>query len=133
VSNIFNGFAIVEEANEKEYDAENQDYLASVVFLINDLSQAFQIIDVEIIATKHSGILILWVTAKDEHIISQIIEKYDAKIRALKQGLEQRVEIVNVNCPECGGSLPVMDIDIMGIVECKYCGKISKVPKLLRY
>jgi hypothetical protein len=133
VSNIFKGFEIIEEANENEFESENQDYLASAVFLLDEPSHSFQLIDIEVIAMESSGILILWVTAKTESLISQIIEKYDSIIKQLKQGLEQKVEILNINCPECGGALPIMDININGVVECKYCGKRSKIPKLLRY
>jgi hypothetical protein len=133
ISNIFKGFEIIEEAKENEYDSGDQNYLASAVFLLEEAFQSFQLIDIEVMATENSGTLILWITAKDESLISQIIDKYDLKIKELTQGLEQKVEIRNINCPECGGPLPIIDININGIVECKYCGRRSKVPKLLRY
>ena len=38
-----------------------------------------------------------------------------------------------VQCPECGGALPIKEINVKGIVECVYCNRISKIPKALRY
>ena len=84
-------------------------------------------------ASRHSGTLILWVTGENESIISETLENYDSRISQLQQGLEQKIEVLSAQCPECGASLPIKNIDINGIVECIHCNKISKIPKALRY
>ena len=84
-------------------------------------------------ASGHTGTLLIWVTGENESIISEILGKYDLMISQLKQGLEQKVEVLSAQCPACGANLPIKNIDVNGIVECIYCSRISKIPKVLRY
>ena len=133
VLNIFEGLELIEEPIEKTFDDKEQDYLASAVFLIKQESNSFQLIDIQIISTENSGTLMIWVTGENDAIISETLKKYDSRISQLKQGLEQKIEVISAQCPECGGYLPIKNIDMNGIVECIYCNKISKIPKVLRY
>ena len=130
---IFSGLEPIEEPNEEVFDDKEQDYLATAVYLNKDNSEGFKIIDLQVISTENSGALIIWVTAKTETIIDKTLERYNTQISELKQGLEQKVELISSLCPECGGTLSFQDINIDGLVECKYCNKISKIPKALRY
>ncbi len=131
--NIFKGLDPIEDPIEESFDDKEQDYLASAVFLIIRDSESIQLIDIQIMASGHSGTLIMWVTGENEQIISETLKKYDSRIYQLRLGLEQKIEALSVQCPECGGNLPIKTIDINGIVECGYCNRISKVPKALRY
>ncbi len=133
ILNVFKGFDSLEEPVEQTFDEREQDYLASAVFLISHATTAIQLIDIQIMASGQSGTLIIWVTGENELIISEILDKYDTIISQLKQGLEQKVEVVSAQCPECGANLPINNVDINGIVECIYCSRISKIPKALRY
>jgi len=133
VLNIFKGLELIEEPIEQTFDDKEQDYLASAVFLFKQESNLFQLIDIQIISTKNTGTLIIWVTGENDTIISETLKKYDSRISQLKQGLEQKIEVISAQCPECGGYLPIKNIDINGIIECIYCNKISKIPKVLRY
>jgi len=109
VLKVFKGLDSIEDPNEEAFD-EKQDYLASAVFLIKQESDSIQLIDIHIMASRHSGTLIMWVTGENEDVISETLEKYDSRISQLKQGLEQKI-----------------------VVECIHCNRISKIPKLLRY
>jgi len=133
VLNIFKGLKIVEEPIEKHFDDKEQDYLASVVYLYKEGQNISQLIDLQIMANENSGTMIIWVTGENEELISETLKRYDSKISDLQKGLEQRVEAINAQCPECGGDLDIKNIDINGTLECVYCNKISKIPKALRY
>jgi len=133
VLGIFKGLDIIEEPIEKFFDEKDQDYLASAVFLTEQNTNSYQIIDVQVIATENSGILVIWVTGENETNISDTLKKYDSRISQLKQDLEQKVEVFSAQCPECGGDLPIKNIDMNGIIECVFCNKTSKIPKALRY
>ncbi|MFX1357655.1 MAG: hypothetical protein ACFFA8_10240 [Promethearchaeota archaeon] len=133
VIKVFDGLEIIELPEEKSYHNQNQDYFASAVFLYETKTNNLQLVDLQIIANENSGNLIIWVTGNNEEEISETLKRYDLKILQLKQGLEQKVEVISVQCPECGGDLPINNIDLNGMVECIYCNKISKIPKVLRY
>lgn len=133
VLNLFKGLETIEDPIEKQFDDKDQDYLASVVYLHKEASKNLQLIDVQIMSSEGSGTMIIWVTGKNEEIISETLKRYDSKISELQQGLEQRVEAISAQCPECGGNLDIKNIDINGIIECIYCNKTSKIPKALRY
>jgi len=133
VLGIFKGLDIIEEPIEKFFDDKTQDYLASAVFLTEQNTKSYQIIDVQVSATENSGILVIWVTGENETNISNILKKYSSRISQLKQGLEPKVEIFSTQCPECAADLPIKNIDVNGLIECIHCNKISKIPKILRY
>ncbi|MFX1339132.1 MAG: hypothetical protein ACFFDK_11035 [Promethearchaeota archaeon] len=133
ILNVFKGFDSIEEPEEHIFDEVEQDYLASVVFLSSHSPDSIQLIDIQIMASGQTGTLIIWVTGENEKIISELLEKYDTIISQLKQGLEQKVEVVRAQCPECGANLPINNVDVNGVVECIYCSRISKIPKALRY
>lgn len=133
ILNVFRGLDSIEDPIEESFDKKEQDYLASAVFLTKQKSDSFQLIDLQIMASGHSGTLIIWVTGENESIISETLENYDSRISQLQQGLEQKIEVLSAQCPECGGNLPINNIDINGVVECIYCNRISKIPKVLRY
>jgi len=130
---VFEGLEAIEEPIEQVFDDEKQGYLASAVYINETDSGEPQLIDVQIISSGNTGNLILWVTGKDYSIISETLDRYNARISKLKQGLEQKAEAISAQCPECGGALPIKEIDVKGIVECIYCNRISKIPKALRY
>jgi hypothetical protein len=130
---LFEGLNVIEKKNEEMFDGKEQDYLGTAVFSLRKQQDDLQLIDVQVSANKYIGALLLWVTGKNEEHILETLNQYDAKITQLKEELEQKVEVLSVQCPECGGSLPIREISIDGIVECSYCGKISKIPKALRY
>lgn len=130
---VFDGLDIIEEPLEQTFDEEGLEYLASAVYLNKDNSGNLQLIDVQITASGNSGTLIIWVTGKDYQLISDSLDRYHKRISELKQGLEQRVEALTAQCPECGGNLPIKNINVMGVVECIYCNTTSKIPKALRY
>jgi len=133
VLNIFKGLETIEDPIEKQFDDKDQDYLASVVYLHKEAPNTLQLIDVQIMSSESSGTMIIWVTGENEEIISETLKRYDSKISELQQGLEQRVEAISAQCPECGGNLDIKNIDINGTIECIYCNKTSKIPKALRY
>jgi len=133
VLNLFKGLETIEDPIEKQFDDKDQDYLASVVYLHKEAPNNLQLIDVQIMSSESSGTMIIWVTGENEDIISETLKRYDSKISELQQGLEQRVEAISAQCPECGGNLDIKNIDINGIIECIYCNKTSKIPKALRY
>jgi len=133
ILNVFKGLDSIEDPIEESFDEKEQDYLASAVFLIKQESDSIQLIDIQIMASGHTGTLIIWVTGENESIISETLVKYDSRISELQQGLEQKIEVLSAQCPECGGNLSIKNIDINGIVECIYCNRISKIPKALRY
>jgi len=133
VLNIFKGLETIEDPVEKQFDEKDQDYLASVVYLHKEAPNNLQLIDVQIMSSENSGTMIIWVTGENEEIISETLKRYDSKISELQQGLEQRVEAISAQCPECGGNLDIKNIDINGTIECIYCNKTSKIPKALRY
>ena len=133
ILNIFKGLDSIEDPIEESFDEREQDYLASAVFLIKQESDSIQLIDIQIMSSGYSGTLIIWVTGENEPIISETLKKYNSRIYQLQQGLEQKIEVLSAQCPECGGNLPIKNIDINGIVECLYCNRISKIPKVLRY
>ena len=130
---ILKGLDYVEEPTEQVFDEILQDYLASVVILYKTDEDSQQLIDIQIIASKYTGTLIIWVTGKDEKLVVKTLDNLDARIVELKQGLEQKIEILSLQCPECGASLPIQNIDINGVVECIHCNKVFKIPKSLRY
>jgi hypothetical protein len=133
ILNVFSGLDSIEDPIEKSFDEKEQDYLASVVFLIKQKVDSIQLIDIQIMAFGHSGTLIMWVSGENESVITETLKKYDTRISELQQGLEQKLEVLSAQCPECGGNLPIKNIDINGVVECIYCNRISKIPKALRY
>ena len=133
VLNVFKGLETIEDPVEKQFDEKDQDYLASVVYLHKEAPNNLQLIDVQIMSSENSGTMIIWVTGENEEIISETLKRYDSKISELQQGLEQRVEAISAQCPECGGNLDIKNIDINGTIECIYCNKTSKIPKALRY
>ncbi len=133
ILNVFKGLDSIEDPIEESFDEKEQDYLASAVFLTKQKLDSSQLIDIQIMGSGHSGTLIIWVTGENESIISETLENYDSKISQLQQELEQKIEVLSAQCPECGGNLPIKNIDINGIVECVYCNRISKIPKSLRY
>lgn len=133
ILNVFKGLDSIEDPIEESFDEKEQDYLASAVFLTKQELNSIQLIDIQIMASGHSGTLIIWVTGENESIISETLEKYNSRISELQQGLEQKIEVLSAQCPECGGNLPIKNIEINGIVECLYCNRISKIPKVLRY
>ncbi len=133
ILSIFKGLDSIEDPIEESFDEKEQDYLASAVFLTKKKSDSIQLIDIQIMASGHSGALIIWVSGENESIISETLEKYDSRIFQLQQGLEQKIEVLSAQCPECGGNLPIKNVDINGIVECIYCNRVSKIPKALRY
>ena len=133
ILNVFKGLDSIEDPIEEFFDEREQNYLASAVFLTQQVSNSIQLIDIQIMASGHSGTLIMWVTGENDLIISETLEKYDSRISELQQDLEQKLKILSAQCPECGGNLPIKNIDINGVVECIYCNKISKIPKALRY
>ncbi|MBY9004631.1 MAG: hypothetical protein KGD73_11705 [Candidatus Lokiarchaeota archaeon] len=133
VLNVFKGLKIIEDPIEKHYDDKEQDYLASVVYLHKESPNVLQLIDVQIMSNDTTGTMIIWVTGENEELITDTLKRYDSKISDLQEGLEQRVEVISAQCPECGGDLDIKKIDINGTIECNYCGKISKIPKALRY
>ena len=103
------------------------------MFLTEQNTNSYQMIDVQVIATENSGILVIWVTGENETNISDTLKKYDYRISQLKQELEQKVEVFSAQCPECAADLPIKRIDVNGLVECIHCNKVSKIPKILRY
>jgi len=133
VLNVFKGLETIEDPVEKQFDEKDQDYLASVVYLHKEAPNNLQLIDVQIMSSENSGTMIIWVTGENEEIISETLKRYDSKISELQQGLEQRVEAISAQCPECGGNLDIKNIHINGTIECIYCNKTSKIPKALRY
>jgi hypothetical protein len=133
ILNVFRGLDSIEDPVEESFDEKGQDYLASAVFLTKQKLDSFQLIDIQIMASGHSGTLIMWVSGENEAIISEVLKKYDTRITELQQGLEQKLEVLSAQCPECGGNLPIKNVDINGVVECIYCNRISKIPKALRY
>jgi len=133
ILNVFKGLETIEDPTEKHFDDKEQDYLASVVYLYKEGTNILQLIDVQIMSSETSGTMILWVTGENEELISETLKRYDSKISELQKGLEQRVEAISAQCPECGGNLDIKNVDINGTVECIYCNKISKIPKALRY
>jgi len=133
ILNVFKGLDSLEDPIEETFDNNEQDYLASAVFLTKQKPDSIQLIDIQIMASGHSGALILWVTGQNDSIISETLKKYNSRISELQQGLEQKIKVLSAQCPECGGNLPIKNIEINGIVECIYCNRISKIPKALRY
>ncbi len=133
ILNVFRGLDPIEDPIEESFDEKEQDYLASAVFLIRQKSDSLQLIDIQIMASGYSGTLIIWVTGENESVISEILKNYDTKITELHQEIEQKIQILSAQCPECGGNLPINKVDINGVVECVYCNRISKIPKALRY
>ena len=133
ILNIFKGLESIEDPIETTFDDLEQDYLASAVYLKKQESESIQLIDIEIMASGHSGTLIIWVTGENEPVITEILKNYDLRVSQLKQAIEQKIEILSAQCPECGANLPIKNINIKGIVECIYCGRVSKIPKVLRY
>ena len=130
---VFKGLDSIEEPNENTFDEMEQDYIASAVFLIRQESVSIQLIDIQITASGHTGTLIIWVTGENGDVISETLENYDSRISQLKQGLEQKIDVLSAQCPECGANLPIINIDVNGVVECIHCDRISKIPKVLRY
>jgi hypothetical protein len=133
VLNLFKGLEPIEDPVEKIFDEDDQDYLGSAVFLIGQGTDSTQLIDIQVAGHQNQGVLSLYVTGKNEEIISESLNQYDMRIGELKQGLEQKIELFETKCPGCGADLPVEDIDINGNVKCKYCRNVSKIPKVLRY
>ena len=133
VLNLMKHLESIEDPVEEVFDDKQQDYFASAVFLDRQEQNNFQIIDIQVISSGKSGTLIVWVTAENNTLISKTLKRLDERITQLKHVLEQKVEIISAQCPECGGELPIKDIDIYGMVECSFCNKISKIPKVLRY
>ncbi len=131
VLNVFKGLDSIEEAVEEKLDDGEQDYFATAVFLVK--GETLQLIDVQINATGNSGSLLIWVTGENDQIIAETLDNYDKRISQLKQGLEQKVEIDKIQCPDCGADLPRDKINVEGVVKCIYCRTTSKIPKVLRY
>jgi len=132
IKNIFKGLDVIEEPTEETFDDE-QDYLATAVFKKGQDTDSTQLIDIQVAGSENSGKLIINITGKNDDIISEALSLYASQISDLKQGLEQKITIIKNECPGCGAPLPVEDIDINGIVKCKHCRNISKIPKILRY
>lgn len=133
ILHIFKGLTFLEEPEEHHFNGDSQDYLANTVLLKNSDINNIQIIDIQIIYSKTSGSLIIWYTGKNESELLKTSKKYDIKIRQIKEILEEKVEVVNLECPECGAILPIDDIELNGLVKCDYCEMVSIIPKILRY
>ncbi|MFX1448555.1 MAG: hypothetical protein ACFFCG_10535, partial [Promethearchaeota archaeon] len=101
VLNVFKGLETIEDPIEKHFDDKEQDYLASVVYLYKESPNIKQLIDVQIMSSESSGTMIIWVTGENEEIISETLKRYDSKLVELQQGLEQRIEVISAQCPEC--------------------------------
>lgn len=129
---LFKGLQIVEDPYRQIYDDKSQDFFASAVYLLKK-ENSVQLIDLQVSSSEKSGNVILWVTGKAEGKIIETLQHYNERIKDLKQGLEERVEIMSVKCPECGADLPIRSMDVNGMIECEYCDKISRIPKSLRY
>ena len=130
---VFRGFRIVEETNERTFDSEDQNYLGSIVFMAEVSSDSLAIIDIQVLANNQNGALILMVTAKDDDVVYDLLNKYDMLIRKIKIGLEQKAELKIEICPSCGANLPLDKVESDGIVECGYCHNTSILPKSYRY
>jgi uncharacterized Zn ribbon protein len=133
ILHIFKGLTVLEEPEEHSFNQDAQDYLANIVLLKNSDLKNLQIIDIQIIYSKTSGSLIIWYTGKSKADILETSKKYHIKIRQIKEILEDQVEVVNLECPECGGTLPIDEISLNGLVKCEYCEMVSIIPKVLRY
>jgi len=132
LQDIFKGLNVIETPYEKTYDSENQDYFASVVYFLKKEGKTL-LIDIQIMASENSGKLLIWITGKDNEIIQNTLKLYDERVIQLKEGLEEKVEIMNITCPDCGAELPIKNMDINGMIECEYCNSISRIPKAMRY
>ncbi|MBD3338585.1 MAG: hypothetical protein GF353_05735 [Candidatus Lokiarchaeota archaeon] len=133
LSDLLKSFEVIEAPIEQILDDEEQDYLASAVFLKNPTLDSLQLIDIQILASGYTGTLLIWVTGKNSDIIKETLEDLDIKVNSIKEELEKKVQILNIQCPECGAPLPIKQIDIEGKVKCVHCGRVSKIPKALRY
>ncbi len=133
VLTLFKGLSLIEKPIERSFGDNNEEYLGTAVYYIKHESGSFQFIDIQIPSSKESGMLVLWITGENESVISNLVEKYDEKISELTKDLKQKVEMVSNQCPGCSADLPMDKIDIDGSVQCKYCRKVSKIPKSLRY
>jgi hypothetical protein len=131
--NIFKGLDVIEEPTEKLFKENEQDYLASAVFASKQEPTSYQLIDMQVSASGSTGSILIWVTGENNEVITKTLEHYDLMISELQKGIEQKVEILSAQCPECGGTLSFEDIDVNGIVKCLYCSSVSKIPKALRY
>ena len=130
---VFRGFRVVEEPNERTFDSEDQNYLGSIVFMAEVSTDSLAIIDIQVLANKQNGALILMVTAKDDEVLYDLLNKYDMLIRKIKIGLEQKAELRVEICPSCGANLLLDKVESDGSVECEYCHNISILPKSYRY
>ncbi|TXT63144.1 MAG: hypothetical protein BAJALOKI1v1_780007 [Promethearchaeota archaeon] len=132
ILSIFKGIDLIESPLEITYDYDNQDYFASVVYVLTSENN-LQLLDIQITSLHNSGNLIIWATGKDEQRLSTTLDYYEDLIIQMKQGLEEKIEILSIRCPECGGELPIKHINMNGIVECVFCNTISRIPKSFRY
>lgn len=130
---VFKGLEAIEEPVEELQDSNQKNFLGSAVYFLEMESKSLFLIDVQLLAEDNTGTLMIWVTGENMTEINSILKKYDNRIIDLKKGIERNIEVLNIQCPECGADLPINKIDINGIVQCIYCNKISKVPKVLRY
>ncbi|MBD3214462.1 MAG: hypothetical protein GF311_17755 [Candidatus Lokiarchaeota archaeon] len=133
IINIFKRLDIIEEPSEEIFDKSNQDYLGSAVYLLKKKDNSFLLIDLQIVASSNSGTILLWITGKNMNSISESLDIYSNRITELIKSVEQKAEVIGAKCPECGGDLPLNEMNVEGIVECQFCSKISKIPKALRY
>ena len=133
VLNIFSNLKIIDEPTEERFEGMDQSYLMRAVFLSKSDLNSFEIINVQIIASKNSGSLVLWISGETDEKINSVLMTYDKRISELKQILEQKIEVQSLSCPECGADLPIQQIDVNGKVTCTNCQTILYVPKSKRY
>ncbi len=132
ITSLLKGLKVIEPPFEQTYDSEKQDYFASVVYFMTQETSPL-LIDLQIMASESSGSLLIWITGENEDRIQNALQVYDERITQLKEGLEEKVEVMSIRCPECGAQLPINDMDLNGMVECRFCDTISRIPKAMRY
>ncbi len=133
INEVFKGFRVVEGPTEKTFDSENQSFLGSIVYLAEETTDSLAVIDLQVLAKNQNGEVILMVTAKDNDVVYNLLNKYDLLIRKIKIGLEEKAELKVEICPSCGADLPLDDVDSDGSIECLYCHRTSIIPKSYRY
>lgn len=129
----FKGLKILEEPKERDFSSQNQDFLGTVVFYLQDSSDSIATFDIQVISNKEMGELIVTITAKDQVAIFELSNKYDKILCSITGALEQKVELLENKCPGCAGELPLNEAQADGTVECRYCRSICILPKSRRY
>ncbi|MHA1733112.1 MAG: hypothetical protein ACTSU5_14285 [Promethearchaeota archaeon] len=126
------GYQVVEAPRETRTDREG--YSGTVLYAMREGGKVKNLVEIQVAASGNQGRVVIGVYSEDTAESSQFLNIIYKKVSALKLGLQERAESMEVKCPVCGNEkLPKEEADINGFVRCQYCRHQVRLPKYYRH